>query len=75
MVTKRIEKIKNIDNWHMYYVCIVEFGEDCNYKNIGVNNNNNDVLDLDDNNRVVGKLKDFIIAIGKTRKGMGEINA
>lgn len=74
MVTKRIEKIKNIDNGDMYYVCIVEFGEDYNYTNIVVNNKN-DVLDLDDNNRVVGKLEKFAIAIGKTRKGMGEINA
>ena len=47
MVTKRIEKIKNIDNGDMYYVCIVEFGEDYNYTNIVVNNKN-DVLDLDD---------------------------
>ncbi|MGU8487766.1 hypothetical protein ACV3OC_13150 [Clostridium perfringens] len=45
MVTKRIEKIKNIDNGDMYYVCIVEVGEDYNYTNIGVNNKN-DVLDL-----------------------------
>lgn len=73
MVTKRIEKIKNIDNGDMYYVCIVEFGEDYNYTNIVVNNKN-DVLDLDDNNRVVGKLEKFAISIGKTRKGMGEIN-
>ncbi|EDT14247.1 hypothetical protein [Clostridium perfringens] len=73
MVMKRIEKIKNIDNGDMYYVCIVEFGEDYNYTNIVVNNNN-EVLALDDN-RVVGKLKNFAIAIGKTRKGMGEINA
>lgn len=73
MVTKRIEKIKNIDNGDMYYVCIVEFGEDYNYTNIVVNNNN-EVLALDDN-RVVGKLKNFAIAIGKTREGMGEINA
>ena len=74
MVTKRIEKIKNIDNGDMYYVCIVEFGEDYNYTNIVVNNKN-DVLDLNDNNKVVGKLKNFAISIGKTRKGMGEINA
>ncbi|MGU8577964.1 hypothetical protein ACV3RL_14845 [Clostridium perfringens] len=74
MVTKRIEKIKNIDNGDMYYVYIVEVGEDYNYTNIGVNNKN-DVLDLNDNNKVVGKLKNFAISIGKTRKGMGEINA
>lgn len=74
MIRKRIEKIKNIDNGDMYYVCIVEFWEDYNYTNIVVNNNN-EVLDLDDDNKVVGKLKDFVIAIGKTRKGMGEINA
>lgn len=74
MIRKRIEKIKNIDNGDMYYVCIVEFGEDYNYTNIVVNNKN-DVLDLDDNNKVVGKLEKFAIAIGKTRKGMGEINA
>ena len=73
MVTKRIEKIKNIDNGDIYYVCIVEFYDDYVYTNIVVNNNN-EVLALDDN-RVVGKLKNFAIAIGKTRKGMGEINA
>lgn len=73
MVTKRIEEIENLEKGSTYLDCIVEFYDDYVYTNIGVNNNN-DVLDLDDN-RVVGKLKDFVIAIGKTRKGMGEINA
>ncbi|MCX0369053.1 hypothetical protein [Clostridium perfringens] len=74
MVTKRIDEIENLEKGNTYLDCIVEFFEDYNYKNIRINNND-EILDLDDNNKVVGKLKDFIIAIGKTRKGMGEINA
>lgn len=74
MIRKRIDEIENLEKGNTYLDCIVEFFEDCNYKNIGVNNKN-DVLDLNDNNKVVGKLKNFAIAIGKTRKGMGEINA
>lgn len=73
MITKRIDEIENLEKGNTYLDCIVEFYDDYVYTNIVVNNNN-DVLDLDDN-RVFGKLKDFVIAIGKTRKGMGEINA
>lgn len=73
MIRNRVKEIKNIDNGHTYLECIVEFYDDYVYTNIVVNNNN-EVLALDDN-RVVGKLKNFAIAIGKTRKGMGEINA
>lgn len=73
MVTKRIDEIENLEKGSTYLDCIVEFYDDYVYTNIVVNNNN-EVLALDDN-RVVGKLKNFAIAIGKTRKGMGEINA
>ncbi|HAT4218983.1 TPA: hypothetical protein I9063_002936 [Clostridium perfringens] len=74
MIMKRIAEIENLEKGNTYLDCIVEFFEDYTYKNIVVNNND-EILDLDDNNRVVGKLKDFVISIGKTRKGMGEINA
>ena len=74
MIRKRIDEIENLEKGSTYLDCIVEFYDDYVYTNIVVNNNN-EVLDLDDNNRVVGKLEKFAIAIGKTRKGMGEINA
>lgn len=65
---KKIEKIEDVDKVNIYLNCKVEFFEDCNYKNIKVNNNN-DVLDLDDNNRVVGKLKSYaIVILNKRRK-------
>lgn len=73
MIMKRIDEIENLEKGSTYLDCIVEFYDDYVYTNIVVNNNN-EVLALDDN-RVVGKLKNFAIAIGKTRKGMGEINA
>ncbi|MDZ4994436.1 hypothetical protein GNF80_15925 [Clostridium perfringens] len=72
MIRKRIDEIENLEKGSTYLDCIVEFYDDYVYTNIVVNNNN-EVLALDDN-RVVGKLKNFAIAIGKTRKGMGEIN-
>lgn len=74
MIRKRIDEIENLEKGSTYSDCIVEFYDDYVYTNIVVNNKN-DVLDLNDNNKVVGKLKNFAISIGKTRKGMGEINA
>lgn len=65
---KKIEKIESLDKDNIYLNCKVEFFEDCNYKNIKVNMNK-DVLDLDDNNRIVGTLKSYdIVIVNKTKK-------